>query len=61
MSLLNFWKKKPSKEEKLQAFKDETYKDVDKASEKLRKIKEDFDSGDITLQIYYATRRKKGK
>lgn len=60
MSFFNWWKrKKPSKEEQIQAVKKETFEKVDEASEQLKVLNRILDGDDVTLNIYYATRRRK--
>lgn len=56
--LFNFGKKKQVREAQLEAVKKDTFRKINKASKSIQKVNNLLDNSDITLQIYYATRKK---
>lgn len=53
-------KKRLNKEAQIEAVKKDTIAKIEKASEGIKQVNEILDRDDITLQIFYATRRKRG-
>ena len=58
MHLFSFGKKRQVREAQLEAVKKDTFRKIDKASKSIQKVNRLLDNSDITLQIYYATRKK---
>jgi hypothetical protein len=56
--MFSFMRKKKNREAQIKELKVDTLKKIDEASESVKKVKKILDDPDITLQIYYATRRK---
>lgn len=57
-----FWTKKNRKDKdaELKAVKKDTFDKIDKATKSIKEVNKLLERPDVTLQIYYAT-RKKGK
>lgn len=57
MAFFDFGKKKKVREAQIEAVKKDTYRKIDKASKSIKRVSKLLDD-DVTLQIYYATRKK---